>query len=146
VSPSEEKIAPSQEGLPAGPMRILEARESDDKVCLRVVISCEFYNELYEFLGQIGLTCWGNDKKVIPLFLEFGLSEESREELERNKNEMWKVSSRYAAMSFQSSEYYAKNSTITMGLRLHLLENKALKKKLKEKGLGEYIREDEWDK
>jgi hypothetical protein len=79
------------------------------------------------------------------LLLELGLSGESREELERNKNEMWKESSRYAAMSFQTSEYYAKNSAITMGLRLHLQENRALKKKLKEKGLGEYIREDDWD-
>ena len=83
--------------------------------------------------------------KYIPLFLEFGLSEESREELERDKSEMWKVSSRYAAMSFQTSEYYAKNSAITMGLRFRLQENRALKKKLKEMDLGGCVSEDEWD-
>jgi len=142
---SKSKIAQSQEEQPVEPVKILEARESEGNVCLRVVMSFEFYNEFYEFLTQNGLTCWGNDRKVIPLFLEFGLSEESREELERDKSEMWKVSSRYAAMSFQTSEYYAKNSAITMGLRFRLQENRALKKKLKEMDLGGCVSEDEWD-
>jgi len=114
---NKDKITPPQEEQPVEPLKILEARESGDRVYLRVAISGEFYNELYEFLERTGLTCWGNDKKAVPLFLQFGLSEESREELERIKGEFLKVSSRHAAMSFQTSEYYAKSSTIAMGLR-----------------------------
>ena len=142
---NKSKTAQSQKEQPMEPVKILEVTESQGNVCLRVVTSFEFYNEVYEFLKQTGLTCWGNDKKAIPLFLQFGLSEESREELERIKGEFLKVSSRYAAMSFQTSEYYAKSSTIAMGLRQHLSENKSLKRSLRERGLGEYVSEDEWD-
>jgi hypothetical protein len=142
---NKDKITPLQEEQPTEPVRILEAREKGGWVHLRVSMSKEFYNELYGFLKQTGLTCWGNDKKAIPLFLQFGLSEDSREELERIKGEFLKVSSRYAAMSFQTSEYYAKSSAIAMGLRQHLRENKSLKRKLRERDLGEYVSEDEWD-
>jgi len=140
------EITSSPEEQPVEPLRILEARESGAGVYLRVSMSNEFYNELYGFLKQMGLTCWGNDKKAIPLFLEFGLSEESREELERVKEEFLKVSSRYAAMSFQTSEYYAKSSAVAMGLHQHLQENRSLKRSLRERGLWECVSEDEWDK
>ena len=142
---NKDKITPPQEEQPVEPLKILEARESGDRVYLRVAISGEFYNELYEFLERTGLTCWGNDKKAVPLFLQFGLSEESREELERIKGEFLKVSSRHAAMSFQTSEYYAKSSTIAMGLRQVLQENKSLKRSLRERGLEKHVSEDEWD-
>ena len=142
---NNDKITASQEEQFVGPVKILEVKERQDRVYLRVSMSSEFYNELYGFLKETGLTCWGNDKKAIPLFLQFGLSGESREELEKIKGEFLKVSSRYAAMSFQTSEYYAKSSTIAMGLRQHLQENKSLKRSLREKGLGEYVSEDEWD-
>jgi hypothetical protein len=144
--PNKENITPLQKEQPVELVRILKAKESGDKICLRVAMSREFYNELYEFLKQKGYVSLGREREGMSLLLEFGLSEESREELERNKNEMWKESSHYAAISFQTSEYYAKNSAITMGLRLHLQENKLLKQKLKEKGLGDYASEDEWDK
>jgi hypothetical protein len=143
---NKSKIAQSQEEQPVEPVKILEVRESGSNVCLRVAMSFEFYNELYEFLKQTGLTCWGNDKKAIPLFLQIGLSEDTREELERNKEELLKVGSRYAALNFQTAEYYATNSDIAMGLRLHLQENKSLKRELKERGLGHYVSEDEWDR
>jgi len=142
---NNDKITASQEEQFVGPVKILEVKERQDRVYLRVSMSSEFYNELYGFLKETGLTCWGNDKKAIPLFLQFGLSGESREELEKIKGEFLKVSSRYAAMSFQTSEYYAKSSTIAMGLRQHLQENKSLKRSLRERGLGEYVSEDEWD-
>ena len=143
---NKSKIAQSQEEQPVEPVKILEITESGSNVCLRVAMSFEFYNELYEFLKQTGLTCWGNDKKAIPLFLQFGLSEDTREELERNKEELLKVGSRYAALNFQTSEYYASNNDIAIGLRLHLQENKSLKRELKERGLGHYVSENEWDK
>jgi len=145
ITSNKDGITSSQEEQPVEPVKILEVKEKGDRVYLQVLMSSEFYNELYGFLKETGLTCWGNDKKAIPLFLQFGLSEESREELERMKGEFLKVSSRYAAMSFQTSEYYAKSSTIAMGLRQHLQENKSLKRSLRERGLGEFVSEDEWD-
>jgi len=57
-----------------------------------------------------------------------------------------KVGSRYAALNFRTSEYYAPNNDIAVGLRLHLQENKSLKRELKENGMEEYVSEDEWDK
>lgn len=146
VYPNEEKIAPSQEGQPVEPVRILEVREGDGKVCLRLAMSRVFYNELHTFLEHKGWMSWGhNEKEGMALLLEVGLSGDSREELERNKEELLKVSSRYAAINFQTSEYYAKNSAITMGLRFHLQENKSLKQKMKEMDLGGCVSEDEWD-
>ena len=143
---NKSKTAQSQKEQPVEPVKILEITESQGSVCLRVAMSFEFYNEVYEFLKQTGLTCWGNDKKAIPLFLRFGLSEDTREDLERNKEELLKVGSRYAALNFRTAEYYATNNDIAVGLRLHLQENKSLKRELKENGMEEYVSEDEWDK
>jgi len=58
---------------------------------------------------------------------------------------MWKDGSRYASLSFKASEYYERNFEITKGLNYHLRLNKELKRELKEKGLGDYVSEDEWD-
>ena len=146
VFPKKEKIAPLEEEHPQEPVRILEAKENGDKVSLRVAMSREFYNELYEFLKQKGYVSLGREREGMSLLLEFGLSEENRSGLERNQKEMWKESSCYAAMTFQTAEFYARNTAITLGLNLHLQENRALKKRLKEKGLGEFVLEDEWDK
>jgi hypothetical protein len=143
---NKEKIAPSHEESPVEPVNILEMRKNDDAVHLRLAMSRGFYDELYEFLEQNGLTYWGNDKRVVPLFIQYGLSEASREGLEKFENDLLKVRSRYAAINFQTSEYYAKNQAITMGLRMHLEENKFLKKKMKANGLASCVSEDEWDK
>ena len=142
---NKKKIIQSQEERPVDHVNILEVRESKDRVHLRVTFSGEFYNELHQFLEQKGYLFLGREKEGISLLLELGLSEESHDELERNKNEMAKESSRYAAMSFQTSEYYARNSAIAMGLRIHLEKNRSLKQKLKELGLGSYVSEDDWD-
>jgi hypothetical protein len=146
VISNKEKTAQSSEEQPVEPVRILEAKESEGSVYLRLAMSREFYNELYEFLERKGYMCFGREKAGISLLLEFGLSEESHETLERNKDEMWEASSSYAAINFQTSEYYARNSTITRGLRIHLQENKSLKRKLREQGFGSYLSEDAWDK
>ena len=140
---NKKKITQSQN---EEPVKILEARESEDKACLRVAMEYEFYNDLLEFLKPKRDVSFGHEKEAISLLLEYGLSEESREELERIKNEIERVGSHYAAMCFQTYEYYAKNNAITMGLRLHLQENKSLKRELKERGLGGYASADEWDK
>jgi hypothetical protein len=146
VISNREKIAQSSEEQPVEPVRILEAKESEGSVYLRLAMSREFYNELYEFLEHKGYVCFGREKAGISLLLEFGLSEESHETLERNKDEMSEMSSSYATMNFQTSEYYARNSAITRGLRIHLQENKSLKRKLKEQDAGSRLPEDEWDK
>jgi hypothetical protein len=144
---NKKKIAQSPEEQPVEPVRILEVKEGEDKVCLRLAMSRVFYNELHTFLEHQGWMSWGhNEKEGMALLLEVGLSGDSREKLERDRDEIRKAGSRYAALNFQTSEYYAKNSAITMGLRFHLLENKSLKKKLKKRGLGGYVFEDEWDK
>jgi hypothetical protein len=145
VFPKKEKIAPLEEEHPQEPVRILEAKENGDKVSLRVAMSREFYDDLYEFLKQKGYVSYKREKDGMSILLEFGLSEESREELERNRDEMWKVSSRYAAISFKTSEYYERNFEITKGLTYHIRLNKELKRELKEKGLGDYVSKDEWD-
>jgi len=144
--PNKEKTTSLQKEQPAALVRILEAKENEGKIYLRVAVSREFHNELHEFLKQKGYVSFGREKEGMSLLLEFGLSEENRSGLERNQSEMWKESSCYAAMTFQTAEYYARNTAITLGLNLHLQENRALKKELKEKGLGEFVLEDEWDK
>jgi hypothetical protein len=143
---NKAKIVPSHEESPVEPVNILEVRGNDDAVHLRLAMSRGFYDELYEFLEQNGLTYWGNDKRVVPLFIQYGLSEESRGDLEKYENELLQVSSRYAAINFQTSEYYARNQAIAMGLRMHLEENKYLKQKMKANDLASYLLEDEWDK
>jgi len=127
------------------PLRILRVKEHDGNVSLSIKLSDEFYKELYAFLNEKGLTCWGNDKAAIVLLLQFGLSGENEAGLERIKSEMERLASRYASMRFQTSEYYAQNNAVTCGLRQHLRENKMLKLALKEKGLGHYVSRDEWD-
>lgn len=145
VFPKKEKVAPSQEEHTLQPVRILEVKESGENVCLQVRMTPEFYNELCEFLEQKGFASHKQKNEVMTLLLEFGLSEEEHKELERNRDEIGKVSSKYAAMSFQTSEYYSRNGAITMGLRLHLQKNRALKNKIKEKGFAEFVPEDKWD-
>ena len=131
---------------PPEPVNILEAREKGDFIHLRLALSREFYGELYGYLNKWGLTYWGNDKKVVPMFIKYGLSEESSGGLEEYENYLSKVGSRYAAINFQTSEYYAKNQAIVMGLRTHLEENKSLKRRLKAIGLTNDMSEDVWDK
>lgn len=129
----------------AEPVEILEVRRSGDKVYLRVEMSPGFYSEVHEFLDQKGYVSFGRESEGMSFLLQFGISEESRTELERNQSQMWKESSQYAATTFQTAEYYARNTAITLGLHLHLQENRALKKELKEKGLDEFASKDEWD-
>lgn len=139
------KIPSSQEKPPRGSVRILKVKTSEGMVCLRVAMSAEFYNELHEFLKQKGYVSLGREKEGLAVLLEFGLSGESREDLERSREELRKNSSRYAALSFQTSEYYVRNFEIVKGLNYHLRLNRELKRELKEKFPRERLPQDEWD-
>lgn len=140
------KLAPAQDGQPVPPLRILEIREGSHRVHLRIALSPDFYRELYRFLEQKGFVSYGHEADGIALLLEFGCSTENHEEMEQDMEAMRRDGPHYAALSYQTAEYYAKNSAIAMGLRFHLQENRLLKKRLREEGLGELASEDEWDR
>lgn len=142
----DKKSAPAQNDQPAPPLWVLEVKESSGRVYLRIALSPDFYRELYQFLEQKGFVSYGHEADGIALLLEFGCSTESHEELQQDTEAMRRDGAHYAAMSFQTAEYYAKNSAIAMGLRFHLQENRLLKKRLKEQGLGGLVTEDEWDR
>lgn len=142
----ERSLAPGEEHQSPPPLRILEIRETNDRVYLRIALSPGLYRELYQFLEQKGFVSYGREADGTALLLEFGCSTESREEMQRDMEAMRRDGTHYAALSFQTAEYYAKNSAIAMGLRFHLQENRALKKRLREEGLGGLIAEDEWDR
>ncbi|RJO62153.1 MAG: hypothetical protein C4542_04825 [Dehalococcoidia bacterium] len=125
------------------PVRFLEALPESDKIRLKITMSSEFHQKLYEFLERQGFLYFGHEKEGIPLLLKYGLSEVSRTELEKNKEEL--NLSRYAAMRFQCSEYFAQNMAMTLGLRRELSRNRALKQKLIEKGQAKHLTPDEWD-
>lgn len=86
----------------------------------------------------------------IPLLIQYGLSNESEEELERLKNEMrskaaQKLWGEYAVMKFKAYEYFMENRAMVMGLSNMLQENRMLKRRLEMKGLQKPIPRDEWD-
>ena len=142
---NRKAMAPPPEERLAEPAQILEARESDGKVRLRVMMSKEFYDYLYGFLEEKGYLSFNQDKIVSSLLLKYGLSKETRAALEENKRETDKLMSSYASMRFQTYEYYTRNSSIVCGLHNLLNENKALKQELKKKGFEQLVTEDEWD-
>lgn len=128
------------------PITILKAEEKEGKAYLQIKFDRAFYEEIAAFLIQKGYALNAGDKTGIYLLIEFGLSDDSPEELEKIKQEMLKSSSRNAAMSFRTAQYYSNNQTIAIGLTVHLSENRRLKQELKEKGLGQYVAENEWDR
>jgi hypothetical protein len=125
--------------------RILGAVEDGDAVRLKVAMKNEFYGKVYRFLEAAGCTYYGRERATIAMLLDYGLSEVPVEELTKNVAEMNDQMSSYAAMRFQAYEYYAQNNSITQGLRYFLHKNESLKRKLREKGLGDRVPADEWD-
>ena len=125
------------------PVRLLEALPESDKIRLKITMSSEYHQKLYEFLEQQGFLYFGHEKEGIPLLLKYGLSKVRRDELERNKNEL--DLSRYAAERFQCTEYYQDNMALTLGLRQELNQNRALKRELLAKGLSRHLAADAWD-
>lgn len=127
------------------PVAILEARQNDRKVHLKLAMSDDFHARFYGFLEERGFLCYGHEKPGIALLIDYGLSEESRDELARNVSDMEAVMSRYAATRYRVHDCYEENSAIASGLRIMLAVNKSLKRRLKEAGLGNLVDEDDWD-
>jgi hypothetical protein len=123
----------------------LEEIESREKTRLKVAIPHEAAAKLEQFLKEKGLP----RRQGIPLLIEYGLSDESEEELEKLKLEketqMRHLYRTYCNMKFRAYEYFMENKAITMRLSFVLSKNRSLKQRLKEEGLQSFIAQDEWD-
>jgi hypothetical protein len=126
-------------------VRALEEIENREKTCLKVDIPHEAAEKMNQFLREKGLL----NAHGIQILIEYGLSEESEEELGRLKSEMqaqtphlWRD---YAAMLRRIRECLIENYVMTLKLRSLLTQNRLLKKRLEEEGLQSYIAGDEWD-
>jgi hypothetical protein len=124
----------------------LETIESREKIRLKVVVPYKVGKELSCFLKEKGIF----ENQGISLLIRYGLSNESEEEIERLKNEMKSEEARhlwgeYATIKFKAYEYFMENKAMTMKLPNMLYENKVLKRRLKAKGLRNFIPKSEWD-
>jgi len=125
------------------PIKILGVRQENGKIFVKISITRKYYEYLYHFLKEKGLIGLTGGKDGISLLLEYGLTDLTPEDLSKQ----WDIQkmSRYAAACFKCYELFEKNCAIAAGLKFHLLENKNLKKKLREKGMDHEVTEDEWD-
>ena len=124
----------------------LEAIESREKIRITVAVPYEVAEKVRLFLKEKGIL----ESQGIPLLIQYGLSTESEEELERLKLEMHSKAaqnlwSEYAVMKFKAYEYFMENKTMVMKLSNMLYENMLLKRRLKMKGLQKLVPKDEWD-
>jgi len=124
----------------------LEAIESREKIRITVAVPYEVAEKARLFLKEKGIL----ESQGIPLLIQYGLSTESEEELERLKLEMHSKAaqnlwSEYAVMKFKAYEYFMENKTMVMKLSNMLYENMLLKRRLKMKGLQKLVPKDEWD-
>ena len=123
----------------------LEEIESREKARLKVAIPREAAEKLKKFLEEKGLP----ERQGIVLLINYGLSDESEEELEKLKLEkdtqMRYLYGTYCNMKFRAYEYFMKNKAITMRLNFALSKNRSLKRKLIEEGLQSCISQNEWD-
>jgi hypothetical protein len=123
----------------------LEEIESQEKARLKVAVPREVAEKLEQFLKEKGLF----ERQSIPLLIEYGLSEESEEELEKLKlekeSQMHYMYGTYCTMKFRAYEYFMENKAITMRLSSLLSKNQSLKQRLVEEGLQRYLSQDEWD-
>ncbi|MEM3823891.1 MAG: hypothetical protein QXH87_03065, partial [Candidatus Bathyarchaeia archaeon] len=116
------------------------------KVRLKIVVPYEFGKELSCFLKEKGIL----ENQGIPLLIRYGLSMESKEEIEKLKLEieskeirqLWRE---YAIMKFQTYEFFMENKAMIMRLPNMLYENNSLKRRLKTKGLRNFIPKSEWE-
>lgn len=123
----------------------LEEIESREKARLKVTIPHEIAEKLKKFLKEKGLL----ERQGIPLLIEYGLSDESEEELDRlrleKESQFHHVYGTYCNMKFDAYEYFMENKALTMRLSSSLSKNQSLKQKLAEEGLQSYLSQDEWD-
>lgn len=124
---------------------VLEEIESREKARLKVAIPHEVAEKLEQFLKEKGLS----KRQGVPLLIEYGLSGESEEELEKlrleKESQLHHLYGTYCNMKFRAYEYFMENKAITMRLPFLLSKNRSLKQKLVEEGLQGYISQDEWD-
>ncbi len=139
--PKRDMPAPASDAV--RPLELTGVTREGGKVLLKLVLSREFHRGLTAFMEKQGFFYFGHEKDGIPLLLRYGLSHESRNELERNKNEL--DLSAFAARNFASAELYQDNMALTLRLRQMLRQNRTLKRKLVERGQAEYISADPWD-
>jgi hypothetical protein len=128
------------------PISALEVIESFEKVRIRVKVPYETAKKVTLFLGEKGIP----KSQGIPMLIQYGLSDESKEELERLKDEMESENGRnlwgeYAVMKFRVYEYFMENKVMVINLPRMLDENRMLKRRLEMEGLTELIPKDEWD-
>jgi len=123
----------------------LEAIERREKARLKVAIPHEVAEKLEQFLKEKGLP----ERQGIPLLIEYGLSDESEEELEKLKTEkqsqMGHLWGSHAIMKFKAYEYFMENNAIIMRLPFLLSKNRSLKLRLEKEGLQSCVSQDELD-
>ena len=123
----------------------LEEIWSREKARLKASIPQEAAEKLGRFLNEKGLS----KRQGVMTLIEYGLSEESAEELERLKSEkesqMNRMWGEHAPMKFGAYEYFTENGALTRRLPLSLSRNRSLKKQLRDKGLHSLVPKDEWD-
>jgi len=124
----------------------LEDLEARDKVCLNVTIPVTEAENINKLLKEKGLS----QKNGIPLLIQYGLSDETEEELEKlrlekNSKAGYSLTSRSAAMHFQTYQYFMENKRLTIKLNIMLSENRSMKKRLENEDLQNRVPKDEWD-
>lgn len=112
---------------------------------LKLSVPRSFYETLKKFIKDHGLDPKFDVRKI----LEYGLTEESDEELERLEKERGQPSSKfhtsYAITKFKAYENLMDNKALTLKLQFVVSENERLRRLLLEKGLVDSI-ETEWTK
>jgi hypothetical protein len=125
-------------------LSILEESRRENKKHLKISMSEVTARELHAFLKEKGLNKTDGTEKLI----EYGLSDESEEELEilrmEKESQMSQLGRQYSVMRFKTYEYYLENKNLTMKLRSMLKENRSLKVRLG-KVTDRFSTVDEWD-
>jgi len=127
-------------------MAALDEIESREKARLKIAISYGAAEKVNRFLKEKGLP----ERRSIPMLIEYGLPEESEEELQKLESEresqmghnMWGTC---AVMKFKAYGYFMENKYLVMKLSLLLSENRSLKKRLETLGMQGLVPKDEWD-
>jgi len=123
----------------------INPEDRDKGLPLKIVVQSEIAEKLDSFLKEKGLP----EREGIQTLIEYGLSDEDEEELEKLRSEKESQVSymhgKYATMKFRAYELFVENRRITMKLNMLLSENRLLKKRLKDEGLQDPVSKDEWD-
>jgi len=123
----------------------MTSEKKDEEPHLKIAVQPEVAEKLNRFLKEKGLP----ERWALPLLVEYGLSDESEEELEKLRLEMQSkmryLWGKYAIIKFKAYGLSMDNTRITMKLNMLLSENQLLKKRLKDEGFQSLVPNDEWD-